>query len=81
MPPQGTGAGGLPEAVATDWPEVLAIVEEKVKPERVTKDAKKYPRMVNEWWKYWNARPELYAAIADLDRVLAVNCGATRTWH
>ena len=44
------------------WPELMAIVEENVKPERITKDAKKYPRMVNEWWKFWNARPELHAA-------------------
>ncbi len=65
------------DAVAADWPDLLGIVEEKVKPERITKDAKKYPRMVNEWWKYWNSRPELYAAIAGLGRVLAVNCGAT----
>ncbi len=55
------------------WPELMAIVEAKVKPERVTKDARKYPRMVHEWWKYWNARPELHAAIAGLDRVLVVS--------
>jgi len=59
------------------WPQLMAIVEEKVRPERITKDAAKYPRMVHEWWKFWNARPELHAAIADLDRVLVINCGAT----
>jgi len=59
------------------WPELMAIVEAKVKPERITKDAKKYPRMVHEWWKYWNARAELQAAIAGLERVLVINCGAT----
>ena len=63
-------------AVAADWPDLLGIVKENVKPERTTKDAKKYPRMVYEWWKYWNPRPELYAAITGLGRVLAVNCGA-----
>ncbi len=52
------------------WPELMAIVEEKVKPDRITKDARKYPRMVYEWWKFWNARPELHAAMRDLDRVL-----------
>jgi hypothetical protein len=50
----------------------MAIVESKVKPERITKDAEKYPRMVHEWWKYWNARPELQSAIAGLARVLVV---------
>ena len=59
-----------------EWPELMAIVERKVKPERITKDAKKYPRMVNEWWKFWNARPALDAAIAGCDRVFAVACRA-----
>ena len=59
------------------WPDLFAIVDRNVKPERITKDARKYPRMVLEWWKYWNPRPELRAAIAELDRVLATNCGAT----
>ena len=52
------------------WPQPFSIAEQRVKPERMLKDANKYPRMVTEWWKYWNARPELYAAISDLNRVL-----------
>jgi hypothetical protein len=52
------------------WPELMAIVEERVKPDRINKDPKKYPRMVNEWWKYWNPRPELQAALAGADRAL-----------
>jgi len=55
------------------WPDLMTIVEMKVKPERLTKDAVKYPRMVNEWWKYWNPRPELHARIAGLDRVLVIS--------
>ena len=55
------------------WPDLFAIVERNVKPERITKDAKKYPRMVLEWWKYWNPRTELRAAIASLGRVLVVS--------
>jgi len=61
-----------PEAVAADWPDLLNIIERKVKPERITKDAKKYPRMVLEWWKFWNARPALSAAIEGLERVLVI---------
>ena len=61
-----------PDAVAADWPELLAIVEHKVKPDRILKDGNKYPRMVHEWWKYWNARQELHAAIGGLDRVLVI---------
>ena len=52
------------------WPRLLEIVEANVKPERINKNAEKYPRMVHEWWKYWNTRPELTATIAGLDRVL-----------
>ena len=55
------------------WPEIMTIVEERVRPERATKDGRKYPRMVNEWWKYWTPRPGLEAAIAGLERVLAVS--------
>ena len=55
------------------WPDLMKIVETRVRPDRATKDAKKYPRMVHEWWKYWNARPELNAAIASLRRVLAIS--------
>ena len=55
------------------WPDLMTILEARVKPERHRKDGKKYPRMVHEWWKYWNPRPRLRAAIAHLDRVLAVS--------
>ena len=63
--------GEMTEAEARRWPDLMAIVEERVKPERVTKDAHKYPRMVDEWWKFWNPRPELQAAVAGLERVLS----------
>ena len=55
------------------WPELLEIVELNVKPDRITKDEKKYPRMVLEWWKYWNPRRELRDAVSELDRVLVVS--------
>ena len=55
------------------WPELMSIVESKVKPERAKKNGKKYPRMVHEWWKHWNARPALFATTAGLKRVLAIS--------
>lgn len=64
--------GEISEAEARRWPDLMRIVEAKVKPERIKKDAVKYPRMVNEWWKHWNARPELRSAVAGLSRVLVV---------
>jgi hypothetical protein len=60
------------EECRREWPELMGIVERKVKPERIKKDGNRYPRMVFEWWKFWNARPALDAAIAGCERVLAV---------
>ena len=55
------------------WPDLMSIVEERVRPERATKDAQKYPRMVYEWWKYWNPRIDLYDKIGILDQVLVIS--------
>ncbi|ROT31686.1 DNA methyltransferase [Micromonospora sp. HM5-17] len=64
--------GERSEAEARTWPELWQQVEKLVKPERVTKDGRKYPRMVYEWWKYWNSRPAMLAAIAGLERVVVI---------
>jgi hypothetical protein len=60
------------KAEARRYVEPWAIVEREVMPERITKDAARYPRMVHEWWKYWNARQGLYAAIQQMDFVLVI---------
>ena len=56
----------------SDWPLVLEILEKKVKQERSKKDIKKYPRMVNEWWKFWNPRHDLMRIVQNTDRVLMI---------
>ena len=61
----------------TRWPTLFKVVEERVKPDRMSKDAAKYPRMVNEWWKFWNPRPELQRSIKRLDRVIVISRAAT----
>jgi hypothetical protein len=58
------------EECREEWPDIMNILEKKVKPERAQKDGVKYPRMVHEWWKHWNARPGLEKAIKDLPRIL-----------
>jgi hypothetical protein len=58
------------EKEARQYPDLWRIIEERVLPERRQKDKRKYPRMVNEWWKHWNNRQELYAKIRHLVRVL-----------
>ena len=49
-----------PEPVAADWPELLAIVEERVKPDR---DRQNRKALRVRWWQYAEKRPGLYAAV------------------
>ncbi len=63
-----------PEPVASDYPDLLNIVEHRVKPVRMKQDdvgGRKY------WWRFLRLRGEMWTAIAQLDRVLVINCGAT----
>ncbi|MBN1947327.1 MAG: hypothetical protein JW797_16780 [Bradymonadales bacterium] len=55
---------------AEQYPDCMAIVREKVKPERMGKSYSKSAR--ERWWQYERYRPELYRAIAPLERVLVV---------
>ena len=59
-----------PEPVAADWPDLLAIVEERVKPER---DVQNRKALRERWWHYAEKRPGLYATVARLERVLAIS--------
>lgn len=51
------------------WPDLLSIVENTVKPERLKQNdayGKKY------WWRYLRSRPDLYEALANLDQCLVI---------
>ena len=63
-----------PEPVAADWPELLAIVEERVKPERarLTRNAIGRKRAAF-WWQYGSLAKDLYSSTAGLERVLAIS--------
>lgn len=72
-----------PGQVAADYPDCLAIVEEKVKPERTRRKAngeyalrKPLPQ---KWWIYAEKRPALYTTIAGMERVL-VGVLHTKFW-
>ena len=57
---EGVVPSDFPEPVAADWPDLLAIVRERVQPERLRQlddGGKKY------WWRFLRGRPELKAAI------------------
>jgi hypothetical protein len=59
---------------AGHWPDLLEIVETKVKPARAEKSAEvaKWP-----WWQFWRPRAELYRSIEPFDRVLVTNAQAS----
>jgi hypothetical protein len=67
--------GEMTEQEARQWPDLMAIVEEKVKPDRLKvkdKGAKE------KWWQFIRPRPELQRAISQCDRVLVIPSSATK---
>lgn len=61
------------EECRRNWPDLMAIIEAKVKPERakLTKNPIGRKR-AKYWWQYGSLAKELYAAIAGLERVLVI---------
>ena len=59
--------GDYPYPVAADYPECLAIVEQRAKPERLAQ-SDRYAQQY--WWRFSRTRPELRSAIAGMERVL-----------
>jgi hypothetical protein len=62
-----------PNEVAADWPDLLAIVRDRVKPER---DLQKRKALRIRWWQFAEKQRGLREAIASLPSVLVTNCGA-----
>lgn len=54
---------------AEEWPDLIAIVRKKVKPKRCKNNRENYKKY---WWRFAEARPGLYAAIAPLKRCLVM---------
>jgi hypothetical protein len=61
--------GQMPLEEAKRWPDLIAIVREKVKPER---EAQKDKIGQRYWWQFLRTRPELYEAIHPLSRCLVM---------
>jgi hypothetical protein len=59
-----------PDPVAADWPDLLRIVEERVKPERDTDNRETRRRF---WWRYGEVAPALYRALCGSRHVLAIS--------
>jgi len=62
------------EAGLYSWPELRGIVEDKVRPGRLLLgDNPNNLPLKRRWWAFQAHRPELYAAIAELQRVLVIS--------
>jgi hypothetical protein len=66
-----------PEPVAADWPDLLQVIEEKVKPERTRKKADgsfalREP-LPQRWWHFADKRPALTQALAKVSQALVVS--------
>ena len=60
--------GDMSEEDARKWPDLMSIVETKVKPCRDTVNRKSHRK---RWWQYGDKRTELYQKARKLDKVLA----------
>jgi hypothetical protein len=69
----GVVPGDYSDPVAADWPDLLEIIERRVKPEREKQNDEGGIRL---WWRYLRSRGELNSAIHGLPNALSSNCGA-----
>ena len=64
----------FPEPVAADYPDLLSIVEERVRPVRLRLGDSAIDRAhKTNWWLYANDRPQLQQAVRGLDRELVIS--------
>src|SRR5262249_54958902 len=59
--------GEMSEKEARQWPDLMKVVEEKVKPQRIN-DKRDVRRKY--WWRFGETTPALFDAIRELERVL-----------
>jgi len=64
-----------PEPVASDWPDLLEIIDRLVKPER---DLQKRDAIRERWWQYADKRPGLRQAISGLKNVIVASLVSQR---
>lgn len=58
-----------PDPVASDYPDLLEIIEQKVKPDRLEDNRENYRRY---WWQFAERRPGLSRVERELQRVIVV---------
>jgi hypothetical protein len=63
-----------PFPVASDWPDLLQILNRRVRPIRLTQSSTVNP---DRWWMHARPATRLKAATSNFEDVLVINCGAT----
>lgn len=71
---QGRVPPDYPGECADDWPDLISIVRERVKPER---DHQKRDALRERWWQYADKRPGLYMSLRGLKRLFVISSKAT----
>lgn len=61
--------GQMTEEEARRWPDLMEIVERKVRPERLAQNREIRARY---WWRFGETTPALYRALAERTRALAI---------
>lgn len=67
---EGIVAPDYPGSVAADWPDLLAIVEERVRPIRASDKRENYR---DRWWRFAENRPGLNSALSRVPCAIAVS--------
>ena len=61
--------GEMAENESRSWPDLISILEAKVRPERMRQ---RRNHLRTRWWQHAETRPALFRAIAGMDRVLVI---------
>jgi hypothetical protein len=61
--------GDMTEEQARQWPDLMKIIEEKVKPVRIRDNRESYRRL---WWQFAEKRGEMMTTISPLGRVMVI---------
>lgn len=66
--------GNMTEAEARQWPDLIRIVEEKVRPERLKlRNTADGIRLKQRWWLFSRSRPEMRAALRGHQSALVIS--------
>ncbi|WP_019956287.1 Eco57I restriction-modification methylase domain-containing protein [Yoonia vestfoldensis] len=60
-----------PGPVAADWPDLVAVLEKLVRPERLKSKSKEVRAYA--WWKHWRPRPDLNQVLSNAQNAMVLS--------